>query len=180
MTTQRAPQTRIYPILQAPFTMAFTDVMLDDQVYDLREWIRFISAPPAVLRSFANSIGFGAYTTIYGVRAERRFCQDAFEFFRMRDRKRAIDLYVRDAGIAYVYNFTRTGGAITGLELCISPAVGRPALRTEQNAEFLKAAQWLLPWFAGILTITICESEEVSVNHSLAFNAKQYFDMTVE
>ena len=177
MTT---PQSRLYPIRQSPVTEAMYDAFDDFTVYDLRRWLRFETAPVQVLRSFAESIGFGAYTTIYGVAAERRFLIDAYEIFTMRDRKRAIDLYVRDANIAYVYNITRTSGVITGLELCISPAVGRTALRADQNSEFLKAAQWLLPWFAGILTITICASEDVTVNHSLGFNSKQYFDVTVE
>ena len=173
------------PVLRSPVRVALNQVMRSDVTHDLRWWLRFQTAPIAVCRQYAADIGLGCYTQAFGEDAERLFCENAWRYYSWRDKQGAIDLYLQNIMGTYVVNFYRdAGGAIVGLDLCISPPLQAVALPAAYLAEFLRAARWLLPWFAALpitgpqtgLTVTACEEETAGFVLNTAFYARTVFD----
>ena len=173
------------PVLRSPVRVALNEVMRSDVTFDLRWWLRFDTCPIAVCRQYAADIGLGAYTRAFGEDAERLFCENAWMYYRWRDKQGAIDLYLQNIMGTYVATFFRdAGGAIVGLDLCISPPLQAVALPAVYLQEALRSARWLLPWFAALpvtgpqtgLTITACEEETAGFIINTGFHSRVVFD----
>ena len=168
----------VMPVWNSPVRRALTAAMRAPEGYDLREWLSFDSCPIEVCRQYAADIALGCYTTEYGEAAERAFCTHAWEYYRYRDKQAALDLYVRDLNLVYVHSFTRTAGAITGLQLEISPRAGDLGTPADRLAEFRRAVNWLLPWFAALITLTARNSVAMPLHATTGFGgAKSTYDI---
>ena len=171
------------PMLRSPARRALSVGLDVSDSHDLRWWLRFETAPLSVCRQFAADVGLGCYTRIFGEAAERRFCERAYRLYELRDRQGFVDLWMELIQASYVATFSRTAGAITGLELCISQPVGAPALPAGYVAETLRAIRWGLPWFAELpapgLVITVCARVQASKRLTLGAYARANFDAIV-
>ena len=174
-----------FPVYRSPVRRALNEVWRDDVTYDLRHHLRFATSRIEVCRQFAADIGLGAYTQAFGEDAERLFCENAWLYYRLRDKQGAIDLYLQNIMGTYVSTFyLNAGGAIVGLDLCISPPLQAVALPAVYLDEFLRAARWLLPWFAALpvtgpqtgLTVTACEEETAGFIINTGFHSRVTFD----
>ena len=174
-----------FPNFRSPVRVALNEVWRDDVTYDLRYHLRFATAPIAVCRQFAADVGLGAYTQAFGQDAERLFCMHAWDYYRLRDKQGAVDLYLGNVMGTYVHTFYRdAGNAIVGLDICISPPLQAVALPAAYIAEALRAMRWLLPWFAALpvtgpntgLTVTACEEVETDVVITTGFRGRVVFD----
>ena len=173
------------PVLRSPVRVSLNNVWASDHPFDMRYWLQFDTCPIEVCRQYAADIRLGVYTLAFGEAAERAFCKSAFDYYSWRDKQAVVDLWMRNIQGVYVHTFYRdAGGAIVGLDICISPPLQAVALPAAYIAEALRAMRWALPWFAALsttspgpgLTVTACESEEASVSVTTGFYSRVVFD----
>ena len=158
--------------------------MRSNYSHDLRFWLDFDTCPIEVVRSYAASIGLGAYTRVFGEAAEREFVKAGYWLYFLRDRQGFVDAWVGFINAAYVHTFYRdAGGAIIGLDICLSapPGVNLPATYLTDT---LRAIRWGLPWFAALpvgggnrgLVVTACAGETAAVVVSAGGQGRVVFD----
>lgn len=173
-----------YPNLRSPVRVALNRVWHDNATYDLRHQLRFDTCPIEVCRQFAVDIDLGVYTRVFGEEAEREFCNNAWRYYRWRDKQALVDLYLRNIMGTYVHTeFRNAGGEIVGLDICISPPLQATALPASYIAETLRAMRWGLPWYSALsptnpgpgLTVTACVSVEADVMMGVGFYARTTF-----
>lgn len=171
------------PMLRSPARRALSLGLDVSDNHDLRWYFRFDTAPIAVVRQYAADVGLGCFTRAFGLLAEREFCKQAYRYYELRDKQGAVDLWMTNIGGAYVATFTRVSGAVTGLDICISPPLAAVALPAAYVTEARRCIGWLLPWFEELgspgLVVTVCESEQAAMRFTMGTASRQVFDAIV-
>ena len=159
------------PNYNSPVRRALTEAWRETQSFDLRQHLRFATAPIEVVRSWVDSVQLGAYSMLFGEAFERRFAESTYFYYSNRDRKASVDRLVNDLNINYTADFTLTAGERTDIRLCISNLVDSGLSNSAIVAEITRMITWLLPAFAGHITITICESARADIYLNVAAKA---------
>ena len=158
-------------IAGTPVKQALDSVFAQDVGFDLRPYLRFDTAPIAVVRSFADSFQLGVHTTLFGEDFERAVANNAYRFDRWRNKRASVDLYARLLQIVYVHTFTFTGVERTGVDICISQVLGTALPASAVQAEVRRAIEWLMTDFDTV-TVSFCADAPVPIGFYTAGYAK--------
>ena len=148
------------PNYNSPVRRALTEAWRETQSFDLRQHLRFATAPIEVVRSWVDSVQLGCYSRLFGETAERRFAESTYFYYSNRGRKAALDRLASDLDVHYVADFTLSGGERTAITICLSRVLMANISTVDAVEELTRMITWLLPNFMHNVTVRVCESAQ--------------------
>ena len=103
---------------------------------------------------------------------ERKVYRDRYQYFSLRNTAAGVNLLVADLKAAYILGgWTEDAqGRRVGIELCVTPNLS--AASGAGWTDFLQRwIVWMLPYFAGAVTIVICVEEHRELTVSPGFGS---------
>lgn len=96
---------------------------------------------------------------------ERRVYNHLIQYHLLRDHEVSVEQFASDAQFSYRLNKEPSSGRWTSLDICVTPS---PIVLVEgAGADWIEFVtnwlNWLLPWFSGAITITLCTFAETGL-----------------